>query len=119
MRLQLMTVAGRCDWLMGGTPRQVPERYAVVSALTHVHTGCPPTLLVHGMHDEMAPVAAVRELESTLHRAAVPVVAVYLPHTDHMFDLVAWSWSSPARTATRVLDAIPGRARSQRRITIS
>ena len=50
-----MTVAGRCDWLVGGTPSEVPERYAPLSAPRAVHPGCPPTLLVHGRHDEMAP----------------------------------------------------------------
>ncbi len=104
LRLQLMTVAGRCDWLMGGTPSEVPDRYAVVSALEHVTPGCPPTLLLHGTHDEMAPVAAVRELERALRASGVPVTAVYLPHTDHMFDLVGWSWSPAARAATSVLE---------------
>ena len=104
MRLQLMTVAGRCDWLMGGTPGQVPERYAVVSALTHVHrVPAHPARPRHARRDG-AGGSGPRALESALHRAAVPVVAVYLPHTDHMFDLVAWSWSPPARTATRVLE---------------
>lgn len=104
LRLQFMTVAGRCDWLMGGTPSEVPERYAVVSALEHVHADCPVTLLIHGTHDEMAPVSAVRELDAALDDVGVPVVAVVLPHTDHMFDLVGMAWSPPARTALHVLE---------------
>lgn len=104
LRLGLMTCAGRCDWLVGGTPEQVPERYEQVSALRHVARGCPPTLLLHGTHDEMAPVGAVRELEQALERAGVPVGAVYLPHTDHMFDLVGTRWSPAARASFRTLE---------------
>jgi acetyl esterase/lipase len=104
LRLQLTAYGGRCDWLVGGTPREVPDLYARVSALHYVRSDCPPTLLVHGTHDEMAPVRAVRELERRLHDAGVPVTAVYLPHTDHMFDVVGTRWSPAARVAVHVLE---------------
>jgi acetyl esterase/lipase len=104
LRLQFMTYAGRCDWLMGGTPSEVPERYAQVSVLSHIDHDCPPTLLMHGRHDEMAPVTAVRQLKDRLDEAGVPAAAVYLPHTDHMFDLVATRWSPAARLAFHVLE---------------
>jgi acetyl esterase/lipase len=103
-RLQFFSFGGRCDWLVGGTPDAVPERYAAVSALTYVGAGCPPTLLIHGTHDEMAPVAAVRQLQARLEHAGVPVTAAYLPHTDHMFDLVATRWSPAARVAIYALE---------------
>jgi acetyl esterase/lipase len=104
-RLKLhIAPAGRLDWLVGGTPSQVPDRYAQLSPLHRVHPGCPPTLLVHGEHDEMAPVAAMRHLHQRLQQAGVPVTGVYLPHTDHAFDLLATAWSPPARTAIHVLE---------------
>jgi acetyl esterase/lipase len=104
-RLKLhMVPSGRCDWLVGGTPSQVPDRYARLSPLHHVHPGCPPTLLLHGRHDEMAPVAAMRHLHQRLKRAGVPVTGVYLPHTDHGFDLLATAWSPPARTAIHIME---------------
>jgi acetyl esterase/lipase len=102
--LQHMTVAGRCDWLVGGTPSQVPDRYAQLSPVHHVHPGCPPTLLVHGRQDEMAPVAAMRQLHRRLEQADVPVTGVYLPHTDHAFDMIVTAWSPQARTAIHVLE---------------
>jgi acetyl esterase/lipase len=102
--LQHMMVAGRLDWLVGGTPSQVPDRYAQLSPVHHVHSGCPPTLLVHGRQDEMAPVAAMWRLHRRLERAGVPVAGVYLPHTDHAFDLMATAWSPQARTAIHVLE---------------
>jgi acetyl esterase/lipase len=102
-RLKLVP-AGRLDWLVGGTPSQVPDRYARLSPVHHVHPGCPPTLLLHGRHDEMAPVAAMRQLHQRLEQAGVPVTGVYLPHTDHGFDLMATAWSPPARAAIHVLE---------------
>jgi acetyl esterase/lipase len=66
-RLKLhLAPAGRLDWLVGGTPSELPDRYAQLSPLHRVHPGCPPTLLVHGLHDEMAPVAAMRQLQRRL-----------------------------------------------------
>jgi acetyl esterase/lipase len=102
-RLHLVP-ASRCDWLVGGTPTQLPDRYAQLSPLHRVHPDCPPTLLVHGQHDEMAPVAAMRDLQRRLEQAGVPVTGVYLPHTDHAFDLLATTWSPPARVAIHVLE---------------
>jgi acetyl esterase/lipase len=52
----------------------------------------------------MAPVAAMRQLHQRLEQAGVPVTGVYLPHTDHAFDLLATAWSPPARTAIHVLE---------------
>jgi acetyl esterase/lipase len=104
LRLQFMPYGGRCDWLTGGTPNEVPDRYARVSVLSYVRAECPPTLLLHGTQDEMAPVGAVRLLEHRLREAGVPATAVYLPHTDHMFDLVGTRWSPAARVAIHVLE---------------
>jgi acetyl esterase/lipase len=104
LRLQFMSYGGRADWLLGGTPTEAPERYTQVSVFTYVDAECPPTLLMHGMHDEMAPVGAVRQLQARLGQAGVPVTAVYLPHTDHMFDLVGTKWSPAARVAIYALE---------------
>jgi acetyl esterase/lipase len=104
-RLKLhLAPSGRLDWLVGGTPSQLPDRYAQLSPVHRVHPDCPPTLLVHGQHDEMSPVAAARRLHQRLEQAGVPVTGVYLPHTDHAFDLVATTWSPPARVAIHVLE---------------
>jgi acetyl esterase/lipase len=102
-RLQLVP-ASRLDWLVSGTPSQVPDRYAQLSPLHRVHPDCPPTLLVHGQHDQMAPVAAMRRLQRRLERVGVPVTGMYLPHTDHAFDLLATTWSPPARAAIHALE---------------
>jgi acetyl esterase/lipase len=97
LRLQFFSYGGHSNLLTGGTPVTVPERYEAASALTYVGAGCPPTLLMHGTHDEMAPVAPVRRLRARLEQAGVPVTAAYLPHTDHMFDLVPVVTGGPGR----------------------
>ena len=103
MRLQFLTFGGSAIPLTGGTPGAVPERYAEASALTYVDADCPPTLLMHGTHDEMAPVIAARNLQAQLEQVGVPVTAVYLPHTDHMFD-AGTKWSPAARVALYALE---------------
>src|SRR5512132_84170 len=102
-RLKLVP-ASRLDWLVGGTPSQLPDRYAQLSPLHRVHPDCPPSLLVHGDHDQLAPVAAMRRLQRRLEQVGVPVTGVFLPHTDHAFDLLATAWSPPARVAIHALE---------------
>lgn len=74
--------------MLGGNPEEKPEAYALFSPLTHVHPGCPPTLIIHGKHDILAPVKAIRRLQARLIAAGVPVVLHLLPQTDHAFDLI-------------------------------
>lgn len=77
--------------LLGGLPDEVADRYALASPITHVDPECPPTLLFHGEHDFMVPVAAARRLYQALVAARVPVVYVEFPQTDHAFDLASMS----------------------------
>jgi acetyl esterase/lipase len=80
--------SGSMATLLGGHPDEYPERYAQFSPLTYVHANCPPTLLIHGEHDIMAPVTAIRRLHSHLVEEHVPTVLHILPQTDHGFDLI-------------------------------
>ncbi len=73
--------------LLGGHPNECPEQYALFSPVTHVHPGCPPTLLIHGEHDIMAPVKSTRYLYNRLVENRIPAVLHILPQTDHAFDL--------------------------------
>ncbi len=59
-------VAGRLDWLLGGRPEEVPERYTLFSPLTHVDPACPPTLLIQGEDDLITPVGATLTLADSL-----------------------------------------------------
>lgn len=85
--------------LLGGHPDECPEQYARFSPVTHVHSNCPPTLLIHGAHDIMAPVAATRRLYTRLDAQNIPAILHVLPQTDHGFDLVLPKISPSAHNA--------------------
>jgi acetyl esterase/lipase len=85
--------------LLGGHPDEHSETYAMFSPLTHVHPGCPPTLMIHGEHDLLAPVTAIRFLHAHLMAEKVPSLLHILPQTDHGFDLVLPKISPSAHTA--------------------
>jgi acetyl esterase/lipase len=56
-----LAVVGEPAWeLLGGTPEQVPERYAAANPMQLVPLGV-PTLLVHGAEDQTVPVIRSRE----------------------------------------------------------
>lgn len=97
--LQKAKAAGRLDWLLGGTPDQAPESYARCSAVSHVSSGCPPTLLLQGEDDIVTQAAATRQLVEKLRAAGVPVAALFLPYVTHGFDLVFPGVSPSARRA--------------------
>lgn len=90
--------AGAIAPLLGGHPDECPDTYRLYSVLTHVHAGCPPTYLIHGAHDIMAPVYSTEVLFRRLSAENVPVVMHILPQTDHAFDLVLPRLSPAAHT---------------------
>ncbi len=67
--------------LMGGTPAQVPERYARGNPIRRVPLGV-PMLLVHGDRDETVPPQRSRELAAAA-RAAGDDVTLVEPRADH------------------------------------
>ncbi len=85
--------------MLGGTPAEKADVYALFSPLTHVHPGCPPTLFLHGEHDILAPIKAIRQLYGRLTQAGVPVVMHLIPLTDHAFDLILPKTSPSAHNA--------------------
>ncbi len=91
--------AGAMEPLLGGRPELVPYRYALFSPSTHVHPGCPPTLLIQGKDDVIAPVTATNRLFEQLVAAGVQAVNIVFPHAEHGFDLMLPRWSPAAQTA--------------------
>lgn len=73
--------------LMGGHPDEVPGGYTLQSPVTHIHPQCPTTLLIHGAHDIMSPVASARKLYKLLVKQNIPAVLHIIPQSDHAFDL--------------------------------
>jgi len=92
-------VAGAMEPLVGGRPETVSDLYALFSPSTHVQRGCPPTLLIQGKDDVIAPVSATNLLFEQLVASGVPAVNIIFPHAEHGFDLVLPRWSPAAQTA--------------------
>jgi acetyl esterase/lipase len=90
---------GAMEPLVGGTPETVPDLYELFSPITHVQPGCPPTLLIQGKDDVIAPVAATNLLFEQLVASGVPTVNIVFPHAEHGFDLVLPGFSPAAQTA--------------------
>ena len=90
---------GAMEPLLGGTPETVPDLYALFSPITHVQPGSPPTLLIQGKDDVIAPVSATNFLLEQLVAAGVPAANIVFPHAEHGFDLVLLRWSPAAQTA--------------------
>jgi len=90
--------------LLGGHPNEVPAAYAFYSPVSYVHPGCPPTLLLQGEDDVMAPVKSTRTLYALLLKEKVPAIMHILPQTDHGFDLVLPKISPSAHNALYDMD---------------
>jgi acetyl esterase/lipase len=97
--------AGSATALVGGSPEEVPERYAVASPSRHPRSGI-PQLLVHGEAEECSDLNDLaRVYEHALRAAGSDVRLVELPATRH-FDFVdpespAWRWTA-GELSTRV-----------------
>lgn len=91
--------------LFGGRREEVPDLYRLAAPISHVHAGCPPTLLLQGEDDSLVPAATARALYRRLLEAGVPAVYVEFPHTEHAFDVLAFAaYSPPAQAALYDLD---------------
>lgn len=80
--------AGALAPLLGGHPEEHGEAYRFFSPLSHVTRHCPPTLIIQGEHDLMAPIDSSRKLMEALRRYRVPAFLHAFPQTDHAFDLI-------------------------------
>jgi acetyl esterase/lipase len=85
--------------MFGCFPDECPEVYDRFSPITHVHPGCPQTLLIQGEHDLITPVESVQATYRRLTEAGVSAVLYLLPQTDHAFDLALPRISPVAHTA--------------------
>ena len=94
-----MSNSGRLDMLLGGHPAEIPDVYELASPVTHVHPGCPPTLLIQGEHDLITPVEATRTIFRKLVDAGVPAINIIFANTDHAFDLVLPRLSPTSQSA--------------------
>lgn len=69
--------------MVGGTPEQVPQEYAVRSALNYVDSMQAATLLIHGEKDPICPVDQARRLYDALSAAGKTVEIKLYPDEAH------------------------------------
>ena len=73
---------------LGGTPSQQPERYRLLSPITHVTASSPPTLLIHGGRDNLVPVENTALMDRQLAIAGVRHDVLIIPYAQHGFDFI-------------------------------
>lgn len=71
---------------IGGSPEEFPDRYRLLSPLTHVSPKAPPTLTVIGTCDRIVTLDQATLLDAALSKAGVPHEMCLLPGNDHSFD---------------------------------
>lgn len=79
---------------LGGSPASAPQAYASASPIEHVSAQSPPTLFLHGGHDQLVRAENVERIIPKLEAAGVPFSYVYLPWANHGFDYNFNGWSS-------------------------
>ncbi len=91
------------DWMigevMGGSPEEIPDDYALASPIKHVGSHCPPTLLLQGEYDVGIRPDSVCRLHRALLDEGVPAMYVEYPYTDHAFDVLLPQLYPPAAQA--------------------
>ncbi len=72
--------------LMGGTLKEIPEKYQLASPISHAGSHCPPTLQIFDDNDFLIDASHGQRLDSALRKAEVPSVFIMYPQTTHGFD---------------------------------
>lgn len=69
--------------LLGGNSAEVPERYRDVSPLSWIDARTVPFLVIHGLQDDVVPIAQSRRLVAALRAAGIEVQYTELPNAGH------------------------------------
>ncbi|MGK5629277.1 alpha/beta hydrolase fold domain-containing protein [Streptomyces sp. URMC 123] len=79
---------------MGGSLKSASDRFRLGSPAQLARADVPPTLLLHGSHDRLVPVAQARELSARLSAAGAVHEYVEIPWADHAFDYNWGNWGT-------------------------
>jgi acetyl esterase/lipase len=74
---------GPAPYLGCATAECPAETLRFASPVTYVDATDPPMLLIHGNADKLVAVSQTHEFEELLHKAGVPVEAIYIDGADH------------------------------------
>jgi acetyl esterase/lipase len=83
-----LAIRGLEEALLGGTPREMPERYREASPITLVTHRLPPTLLVYGGRDHTVEPRYGERLAQRLTSSGTTAVYLRIPWAEHAFDEV-------------------------------
>ncbi|MCA1593315.1 MAG: alpha/beta hydrolase [Acidobacteria bacterium] len=79
---------------LGGSPANASQTYAAASPIEHVSAQSPPTLFLHGGHDQLVLTGNVERIIPKLAAARVSYTYLYLPWASHGFDYNFNGWGS-------------------------
>ena len=79
---------------LGGTPDTAPALYALATPQRSVDRPVPPTLLIHGLADQIVKPFNSEALAAALSQGGNAVALVELPWAGHGFDAVSWGLGS-------------------------
>jgi acetyl esterase/lipase len=96
--------SGRLDILLGGHLQDIPDTYQLTSPITHVHPGCPPTLLIQGDKDMLVPLDTTHALYKKLVQSGVPAINIVFSGAEHSFDLILPQINPAAQSALYDVD---------------
>jgi acetyl esterase/lipase len=96
--------SGRLDIVLGGHLQDIPDTYQLASPITHVHPGCPPTLLIQGDKDMLVPLDTTQALYKKLVESGVPAINIVFWGAEHSFDLILPQISPAAQSALYDVD---------------
>ena len=98
---------GAVDALMGGTPKQYPERYAVGSPYALLPLGVPGTL-VHGLDDDTVPISQSDSFAAKAKKLGDKVTEVRMPGVDHfmLIDPTTPAWAQCRKAALGYLGTV-------------
>lgn len=73
--------------MLGGTPQENPDAYAINSPITYIKPISPPTILFHGSTDSVVPLSQSELLGSALNSAGVDYELVKIEAQGHGFTI--------------------------------
>ena len=82
---------------LGGNPHvshEIRERFILASPTSHVTAATPPTLIIHGAHDQLVRSENAQFLDQKLSKANVPHQSLLIPYAQHGFDYNINGWGS-------------------------
>ena len=71
---------------LGGSPTEVPQRYAQLNLIDQLSEGISPTFIIAGEIDHVVNVEATRKFVKKAEQLKLPVSYVEIPYGEHVFD---------------------------------